>query len=131
MKNIVEKLINKERSEVISHRKVNRPWGYYDSIEVGNGFQVKKISVNPNAKISLQKHKYRSEHWVVILGIAKITCGEKVFILEKNQSTYIPKGEIHRLENCGDSPLEIIEIQTGEYLGEDDIIRFEDDFNRD
>jgi len=131
IKNIVEKLINKERSEVISHRKVNRPWGYYDSIEVGNGFQVKKISVNPNAKISLQKHKYRSEHWVVILGIAKITCGEKVFILEKNQSTYIPKGEIHRLENCGDSPLEIIEIQTGEYLGEDDIIRFEDDFNRD
>ena len=91
---------------------------------------MKKLCVNPNAKISLQKHKYRSEHWVVICGVAKITCGEKKFILTKNQSTYIPKGEIHRLENYGDEPLEIIEIQTGEYLGEDDIIRFEDDFNR-
>ena len=130
IKNIVEKLNNENRSEAINHRKVSRPWGYYDSIEVGNGFQVKKICVNPNSKISLQKHKHRSEHWVIILGVAKITCGEKVFILTKNQSTYIPKGEIHRLENYGDGPLEIIEIQTGEYLGEDDIIRLEDDFNR-
>jgi len=130
IKNIVEKLNNQNRSEAINHRKVIRPWGYFDSIKAGNGFQVKKLCVNPNAKISLQKHKYRSEHWVVICGVAKITCGEKKFILTKNQSTYIPKGEIHRLENYGDELLEIIEIQTGEYLGEDDIIRLEDDFHR-
>ncbi len=130
IKNIVEKLNNENRSEAINHRKVSRPWGYYDSIEVGNGFQVKKICVNPNSKISLQKHKHRSEHWVIILGVAKITCGEKVFILTKNQSTYIPKGEIHRLENQGQVDLEIIEVQTGDYLGEDDIVRFEDIYGR-
>ena len=118
------------RSEVEYHRKVYRPWGYYDSIDVGIGFQVKRIMVNPGAKLSLQKHLHRAEHWVIVQGIAKITCGLKTFNLEKNQSTFIPKGEIHRLENQQKSPLEIIEIQTGNYLGEDDIIRLDDHYDR-
>ena len=130
IKNIVKKLKNDNRSEPDNHRKVYRPWGYYDSIDFGEGFQVKRIFVNPGAKLSLQKHKKRAEHWVIVKGIALITCGEKVFQLKENQSTYIPKGEIHRLENCETSPLEIIEIQTGSYLGEDDIIRFEDVYGR-
>jgi mannose-1-phosphate guanylyltransferase len=130
IKNIVLKLKANGRTESDNHRKVYRPWGYYDSIDHGKGFQVKRIFVNLGAKLSLQKHKQRSEHWVVIKGIALITCGEKVFQLKENQSTYIPKGEIHRLENCGNETLEIIEIQTGEYLGEDDIIRLVDDYER-
>ena len=130
IKNIVEKLKKEKRGEIINHRKVYRPWGYYDSIDSGQGFQVKRISVNPGSKLSLQKHQHRSEHWVVINGIAQVTCGEKVFKLKENQSAYIPKGEIHRLENREKTPLEIIEIQTGDYLGEDDIIRLEDDYER-
>jgi mannose-1-phosphate guanylyltransferase len=130
IKNIVLKLKADGRSEPDNHRKVYRPWGYYDSIDYGEGFQVKRIFVNPGAKLSLQKHKKRAEHWVIVKGIALITCGDKVFQLEENQSTYIPKGEIHRLENRETRPLEIIEIQTGNYLGEDDIIRFEDDYER-
>jgi mannose-1-phosphate guanylyltransferase len=130
IKNIVIKLKENFRSEIENHRKVYRPWGYYDSIDVGIGFQVKKIMVNPGAKLSLQKHLHRSEHWVIVQGIANITCGKETFKLEKNQSTYIPKGEIHRLENLQNVPLEIIEVQTGEYLGEDDIIRIEDDYYR-
>jgi mannose-1-phosphate guanylyltransferase len=130
IKNIVEKLKNEKRGEIINHRKVYRPWGYYDSIDSGQGFQVKRISVNPGSKLSLQKHQHRSEHWVVINGIAQVTCGKKVFKLKENQSAYIPKGEIHRLENREKTPLEIIEIQTGDYLGEDDIIRLEDDYER-
>jgi len=130
IKNIVEILKNDNRSESDNHRKVYRPWGYYDSIDFGEGFQVKRIFVNPHSKLSLQKHQKRSEHWVVVKGVALITCGEKVFTLKDNQSTYIPQGEIHRLENCEDDPLEIIEIQTGTYLGEDDIIRLEDDYKR-
>jgi mannose-1-phosphate guanylyltransferase len=130
IKNIVNTLKEKFRTEVEYHRKVYRPWGYYDSIDVGVGFQVKRIMVNPGAKLSLQKHLHRSEHWVIIKGIAKITCGKNTFILEKNQSTYIPQGETHRLENKQTCPLEIIEIQTGSYLGEDDIIRFEDHYDR-
>jgi mannose-1-phosphate guanylyltransferase len=130
IKNIVEKLKNEKRGEIINHRKVYRPWGYYDSIDSGQGFQVKRISVNPCSKLSLQKHQHRSEHWVVINGIAQVTCGKKVFELKENQSAYIPKGEIHRLENREKTPLEIIEIQTGDYLGEDDIIRLEDDYER-
>jgi len=131
IKEIVEKLKQDNRSEVDNHRKIFRPWGYYDSIDYGAGFQVKRIAVNSGAKLSLQKHKYRSEHWVVIKGIALVTCGEKTYELKENQSTHIPQGEIHRLENRQNYPLEIIEIQTGSYLGEDDIIRLEDDFNRD
>lgn len=130
IKNIVESLIESGRSESNDHRKVFRPWGYYDSIDCGDGFQVKRINVNPGAKLSLQKHQKRSEHWVVVKGVAKITCGTKVFNLQENESTYIPKGELHRLENCEDTHLEIIEIQTGEYFGEDDIIRLEDDYQR-
>ena len=130
IKNIVKKLKEDSRPETENHCKVFRPWGYYDSIDVGNGFQAKRISVNPGAKLSLQKHQHRAEHWVVISGIAKITCGSKIFKLEKNQSTYIPKGEIHRLENEETTQLEIIEIQTGSYLGEDDIIRLDDQYER-
>jgi mannose-1-phosphate guanylyltransferase len=131
IKNIVYKLKNEKRSESESHRKVYRPWGYYDSIDSGIGFQVKRIFVNPGAKLSLQKHEKRAEHWVIVKGIALITCGKKVFQLKESQSAYIPKGKVHRLENAEQTPLEIIEIQTGDYLGEDDIIRLEDDYERD
>jgi len=130
IKKIVAKLNIEKRSESINHRKIFRPWGYFDSIDSGKEFQVKRIFVNPKAKLSLQKHEFRAEHWVIISGTAIITCGEKVFKLTKNQSTYIPKGQIHRLENPNSSTLEIIEIQTGSYLGEDDIIRLEDDYQR-
>jgi len=130
IKSIVEKLKNDNRKESDIHRKVFRPWGYYDSIDSGEGFQVKRILVNPMSKLSLQKHKFRSEHWVVISGTAMITCGTEVFELNENQSTYIPQGVIHRLENHNSTPLEIIEIQSGSYLGEDDIIRVQDDYQR-
>ncbi|MDA8813969.1 mannose-1-phosphate guanylyltransferase/mannose-6-phosphate isomerase [Candidatus Pseudothioglobus singularis] len=130
IKNIVKKLKKDKRTEIENHRKVYKPWGYYDSIDTGYNFQVKRILVNPGAKLSLQKHLHRSEHWVVVSGVAKITCGKKIYNLEKNQSTYIPKGEIHRLENIENYPLEIIEVQTGNYLGEDDIIRLKDDYQR-
>jgi len=130
VKNIVNELKNSKRPETENHRKVFRPWGYYDSIDNGSGFQVKRILVNPGAKLSLQKHKHRAEHWIVVKGIATITFKDKVFNLSSNKSTYIPKGEIHRLENREQTPLEIIEIQTGIYLGEDDIIRLEDDYQR-
>ena len=128
--NIVEKLKIDSRSEKDDNRKVYRPWGYFDSIDYGEGFQVKRLFINPGAKLSLQKHQKRAEHWVVVKGIALVTCGEKKYKLTENQSTYIPKGEIHRLENREKNPLEIIEIQTGSYLGEDDIIRLEDDYER-
>ena len=128
--NIVEKLKIDSRSEKDDNRKVYRPWGYFDSIDYGEGFQVKRLFINPGAKLSLQKHQKRAEHWVVVKGIALVTCGENKYKLTENQSTYIPKGEIHRLENREKNPLEIIEIQTGNYLGEDDIIRLEDDYER-
>jgi len=130
IKNIVNQLKKENRSEAENHRKVLRPWGYYDSIDVDDGFQVKRILVNPGAKLSLQKHQHRAEHWVVVKGVATITRGDDVFVLKENQSTYIPKGEVHRLENTEETDLEIIEIQTGDYLGEDDIIRLEDDYQR-
>ena len=130
IKKIVARLNNDKRSEVDNLRKVFRPWGYYDSVDSEEGFQVKRIVVNSGAKLSLQKHKYRAEHWVVVKGVALVTCGDKIFELVENQSTYIPQGSLHRLENHQDIPLEIIEIQTGSYLGEDDIIRFEDDYQR-
>ena len=130
IKNIVQTLEKENRPELNSHRKVLRPWGYFDSIDMGNGFHVKRILVKPGQKISLQKHLHRSEHWVVVAGTAKITCGKKHYLLQKNQSAYIPKGETHRLENQDKIPLEIIEIQTGNYLEEDDIIRLEDSYQR-
>ena len=131
IKSIINNLKENKRLEIETHRKVFRPWGYYDSIDIGEGFQVKRISVKPSAKLSLQKHNHRAEHWVIVSGSATIICGKKKYVLEKNQSTYIPKGEIHRLENHGKVALEIIEIQTGSYLGEDDIIRLEDEYQRD
>jgi mannose-1-phosphate guanylyltransferase/mannose-6-phosphate isomerase len=130
IKKIISKLKINDRPELENHRKVFRPWGYYDSIDSDSGFQVKRILVNPGAKLSLQKHRHRAEHWVVIKGLATITFGERVFNLSQNQSTFIPKNEIHRLENKEKIPLEIIEIQTGDYFGEDDIIRLEDDYQR-
>ena len=130
IKNIVEQIKDSNRPESDQHRVVFRPWGYYDSIDNGNGFQVKRIWVNPGAKLSLQKHGHRAEHWIVVKGKAQVTCGKKTFQLIENQSTYIPLGEVHRLENIGSIPLEIIEIQTGDYLGEDDIIRIEDEYDR-
>jgi mannose-1-phosphate guanylyltransferase len=130
IKNTVNTLINTNRTETQYHPKVFRPWGHYETIDTGNGFQAKRISINPGAKLSLQRHRFRAEHWVIVRGIAKITCGNKSFKLKKNQSTYIPQGEIHRLENQQKTLLEIIEIQTGNYLGEDDIIRIEDDYER-
>ena len=130
IKLIVDKLNKNCRKESSYNKKIYRPWGSYDSLDSGPGFQVKRITINPGSKISLQKHQQRAEHWVVVQGIALITSGDKVIELQKNQSTYIPKGKIHRLENQQDSTLEIIEIQTGEYLGEDDIIRLEDDYGR-
>ena len=130
IKTIVKKLKSENRAESDNHQKVYRPWGYYNLIDHGKGFQVKRIFVNSGAKLSLQKHEKRSEHWIIVKGVARVTCGEKVFQLKENESTYIPKGEIHRLENVNKTPLEVIEVQTGTYLGEDDIIRLEDDYLR-
>jgi mannose-1-phosphate guanylyltransferase / mannose-6-phosphate isomerase len=118
------------RPECLAHRKVQRPWGTYDGIESGERFQVKRIVVNPGASLSLQMHYHRAEHWVVVRGTARVTRGEETFVLTENESTYIPPGTRHRLENPGLMPLEIIEVQSGAYLGEDDIVRFEDAYGR-
>jgi mannose-1-phosphate guanylyltransferase / mannose-6-phosphate isomerase len=118
------------RKEQNLHRKVHRPWGWYDSIDEGGRFKVKRIQVKPNASLSLQKHHHRAEHWVVVTGTAEITRGDQKILLTENQSTYIPLGETHRLANPGHIPLEIIEVQSGSYLGEDDIVRFEDNYGR-
>ena len=118
------------RSEASAHRKVHRPWGYYDSIDSGARFQVKRIVVNPGASLSLQMHHHRAEHWIVVRGTARVTRGEETFLLSENQSTYIPLGTVHRLENPGQLALEMIEVQSGGYLGEDDIVRFEDTYGR-
>ena len=118
------------RSETLAHRKVHRPWGTYDSIERGERFQVKRIVVEPGAALSLQMHYHRAEHWVVVRGTARVTRGEETFLLTENESTYIPPGTKHRLENPGRLPLELIEVQSGSYLGEDDIVRFEDVYGR-
>lgn len=109
---------------------MERPWGAYQSVLVGNRFQVKLITVNPGGRLSLQHHHHRAEHWIVVQGSARITCGERVFMLYENQSAYIPQGETHRLENPGKIPLEMIEVQSGSYLGEDDIVRTEDEYGR-
>ena len=130
IKHIVNVLGEQKREELNIHRKAHRPWGWYDSIDNGPRFKVKRIQVKPKASISLQKHHHRAEHWVVVKGTAEITCGDKTILLSENQSTYIPLGEIHRLSNPGSIPLEIIEVQSGGYLGEDDIVRFEDSYGR-
>lgn len=130
VKHIVKALSDQGREEHTLHRKVHRPWGWYDSIDEGGRFKVKRIQVKPGASLSLQKHHHRAEHWVVVTGTAEITNGDKKLLLSENQSTYIPLGEVHRLANPGSTPLEIIEVQSGSYLGEDDIVRIEDAYKR-
>ncbi|NRA15609.1 MAG: mannose-1-phosphate guanylyltransferase/mannose-6-phosphate isomerase [Oceanospirillaceae bacterium] len=130
VKEVVNLLQKKGRNEAHSHRLCYRPWGHYDCIDAGPRFQVKRITVNVGASLSLQMHHHRAEHWTVVSGTAKITCGDKVMLLSENESTYIPLGTIHRLENPGKVPLEIIEVQSGSYLGEDDIVRLDDDYDR-
>ena len=130
VKAIVASLREQRRSEADVHRKVFRPWGYYDSIENGPRFQVKRIVVKPGGRLSLQMHHHRAEHWIVVSGTALVTKGKEEFLLSENESTFIPIGETHRLENPGAIPLEMIEVQSGSYLGEDDIVRFEDIYDR-
>jgi mannose-1-phosphate guanylyltransferase/mannose-6-phosphate isomerase len=130
VKDVVAALKKAGQSQAVTHRKVARPWGWYDSIDMGERFQVKRIAVKPGASLSLQMHHHRAEHWIVVKGIAKVTNGDQVFLLEENQSTYIPIGAKHRLENPGKTDLEMIEVQSGGYLGEDDIVRFEDTYGR-
>jgi len=130
VKQIVATLKAEHAAEVVAHHKVYRPWGFYDSVADGERFQVKRIVVNPGACLSLQMHYHRAEHWTVVRGTARVTCGEDTFLLGENQSTFIPLGTRHRLENPGKTTLEIIEVQSGSYLGEDDIVRFEDNYGR-
>jgi mannose-1-phosphate guanylyltransferase / mannose-6-phosphate isomerase len=130
VKNVVQQLGREQRGEHALHRKVHRPWGWYDSIDQGERDQVKRIMVKPGAALSLQMHHHRAEHWIVVTGTAEVTVGDKVILLAENQSTYIPLGEKHRLRNPGKVPLELIEVQSGSYLGEDDIVRFEDTYGR-
>jgi len=130
VKLIVNQLGREQRGEHALHRKVHRPWGWYDGIDHGPRHQVKRIMVKPGASLSLQMHHHRAEHWIVVSGTAEVTNGDKVIMLTENQSTYIPLGQVHRLANPGKVPLEIIEVQSGSYLGEDDIVRFEDTYGR-
>jgi mannose-1-phosphate guanylyltransferase len=130
VKVIADQLKSESRSEWEVHREVYRPWGKYDSIDNGTRYQVKRITVKPGAKLSVQMHHHRAEHWVVVSGVAQVTKGESNFLLSENESTYIPIGVKHALENAGASLLAIIEIQSGSYLGEDDIVRFEDRYGR-
>ena len=130
VKAIVERLQKEGRGEQLLHRKVHRPWGWYDGIDHGERFQVKRIQVKPGASLSLQMHHHRAEHWIVVSGTAEVTVGDKTTLLSENQSTYIPLGEVHRLANPGKVPLEIIEVQSGSYLGEDDIVRYSDTYGR-
>jgi mannose-1-phosphate guanylyltransferase/mannose-6-phosphate isomerase len=130
VKKFVDMLKNDDRPEAIMHKEVFRPWGKYNSIDLGQRFQVKHITLNPGASLSLQKHHHRAEHWIVVSGTAEITCDENKFLLTENHSTYIPIGSVHRLENPGKIPLELIEVQSGSYLCEDDIVRFDDVYGR-
>lgn len=130
VKSIVAELKKVGRAECSTHPTVHRPWGSYATIAAGPRFQVKRIIVKPQSKLSLQKHHHRAEHWIVVHGTAKVTCDDKEFLLSENQSTYIPLGAVHRLENPGKLPLELIEVQSGAYLGEDDIVRFDDAYGR-
>ena len=130
VKHIVARLKAERRPQADAHRKVHRPWGWYDSVDAGARFQVKRIVVKPGATLSLQMHHHRAEHWVVVRGTARVTRGGETFLVAENESTFIPLGVKHRLENPGMVPLEIIEVQSGAYLGEDDIVRFEDSYGR-
>jgi mannose-1-phosphate guanylyltransferase len=130
IKNVVNQLKAEHRPEWEFHREVFRPWGSYDSIDNGERFQVKRITVKPGEKLSVQMHHHRAEHWIVVSGTAKVTNGEQTLLLSENQSTYIPIGVVHALENPGRIPLELIEVQSGSYLGEDDIVRFSDRYGR-
>ncbi len=130
VKDLVATIKKSGRSESSLHREVFRPWGSYDSIDNGERFQVKRLSVKPGGVLSLQMHHHRAEHWIVVQGTARITCNDKTFLLSENESTYIPIGATHRIENPGKVPLHIVEVQSGSYLGEDDIVRFEDNYGR-
>jgi mannose-1-phosphate guanylyltransferase/mannose-6-phosphate isomerase len=130
IKVIVSQLKNQQREEVNSHTRVYRPWGSYESLAIAARFQVKRIIVNPGQRLSLQMHHHRAEHWIVVSGTAEVTRGDEVFVMSEDQSTYIPLGTKHRLANPGAIPLELIEVQSGSYLGEDDIVRFEDVYGR-
>jgi mannose-1-phosphate guanylyltransferase/mannose-6-phosphate isomerase len=130
VKNVVDHLKGNARTEHLYHTKMYRPWGYYEGIDAGERFQVKRICVKPGEKLSLQMHHHRAEHWIVVSGTARVTCGDNVTLLSENESTYIPIGMTHRLENPGKLPLHLIEVQSGSYLGEDDIVRFEDVYKR-
>ena len=130
VKDAVGRIRALSRPEHHAHRRVYRPWGSFETVEAGDGYQVKRLTVKPGARLSLQMHRRRSEHWVVVRGTARATCGESELTLSENQSTYIPRGSRHRLGNPGEAPLEVIEVQVGDYLGEDDIVRFDDDFGR-
>lgn len=130
VKDLVLQLEAKKYTQAISHRRVARPWGWYDCVDAGERFQVKRIGVKPGASLSLQKHQHRAEHWIIVKGTAEVTRDQEVFILTENQSTYIPIGVTHRLKNPGMVELEIIEVQSGSYLGEDDIVRIEDNYGR-
>jgi mannose-1-phosphate guanylyltransferase/mannose-6-phosphate isomerase len=130
VKQIVDHLKSEQRTEHLHHTRVYRPWGCYEGIDIGERFQVKRITVNPGGKLSLQMHHHRAEHWIVVSGTARVTCGDNVTLLTENESTYIPIGMSHRLENPGKLPLHLIEVQSGSYLGEDDIVRFEDVYQR-
>ena len=130
VKSVVRQLEKAGRPEHSTHRRVYRPWGSYDSVHAGDGFKVKHIIVQPGQRLSLQAHRHRAEHWIVVRGAARVTRGDETFLVHENQSTFIPQGATHRLENPGDAPLELVEVQTGSYLGEDDILRYEDAYGR-
>jgi mannose-1-phosphate guanylyltransferase/mannose-6-phosphate isomerase len=130
VKELVEQLKSQGRPEHENHLKINRPWGSFETIDIGQRFQVKRLTITPGEALSLQMHHHRAEHWVVVRGTAKVTRGDEVFLLTENQSAYVPVGVSHRLENPGAMPLEVVEVQTGSYLEEDDIVRFEDRYDR-
>jgi mannose-1-phosphate guanylyltransferase/mannose-6-phosphate isomerase len=130
IKLIVSELESRKRPEQHNHTRTYRPWGWYQSLSLSERFQVKRIMVSPGAKLSLQSHRYRAEHWVVVKGTIRVTLGDRIVDLTENQSIYVPLGEKHRLENPGDQPVELIEVQSGSYLGEDDIVRYEDVYGR-
>jgi mannose-1-phosphate guanylyltransferase / mannose-6-phosphate isomerase len=131
LKSVVEDLREGGRAEHSTHPRVHRPWGWYETLDTGTGYQVKHLMVGPGQGISLQAHKYRAEHWVVVSGTARVTRGDEVITLKESESTYLPTGIRHRLENTTGEPLSVIEVQSGNYLGEDDIVRFEDRYGRD
>jgi mannose-1-phosphate guanylyltransferase / mannose-6-phosphate isomerase len=130
VKALVERLKSQNRSEAVEHRRSYRPWGYYQSVDTGTRYQVKRIVVKPGAKLSLQKHFHRAEHWVVVRGTAEVTINGEVRAIHENESIYVPIGSAHRLANPGKIPLELIEVQVGSYLGEDDIVRLDDVYAR-